>query len=152
MWNHILLCKNRFARAHTVGFSNKMLSRSTDMPRVLCLKGFWAFCVRMDVPRTFHNASTGGAYPRPLPKRRGDESGNVFLAKKRWAVGGKRWAYFSGYSYLSDELAHPTRKIAIPVSVLVVFMQNSLENFLLEQLIFKKVVPLYEKLYDFFAN
>ena len=60
---------------------------------------------------------------------------------------------FLGIAISVMSLAHPTRKIAIPVSVLdSVFVQNSLENFLQEQLIFKKVVPLLEKLYDFFAN
>ena len=29
------------------------------MPRVLCLKGFWAFCVRADVSQCFHRDSTG---------------------------------------------------------------------------------------------
>ena len=28
------------------------------MPRILCLKGFWAFFVRADVSQCFHRAST----------------------------------------------------------------------------------------------
>ena len=36
-----------------------MVPPSTDMPRVLCLKGFWAFGVRADVSHCFHRASTG---------------------------------------------------------------------------------------------
>ena len=52
------LCNNRFVRARTVWFSKKMVPPSTDMPRVLCLKGFWAFCVRTDVSHCFHSAST----------------------------------------------------------------------------------------------
>ena len=53
------LCNNRFVRARTVWFSKKMVPPSTDMPRVLCLKGFWAFCARTDVSQCFHRDSTG---------------------------------------------------------------------------------------------
>jgi hypothetical protein len=37
----------------------KMVPPSTDLPRVLCLKGFWAFCMRADVSQCFHRDSTG---------------------------------------------------------------------------------------------
>ena len=47
-----------FAHARTAWFK-KMVSPSTDMPRVLCLKGFWAFCMRADVSQCFHRDSTG---------------------------------------------------------------------------------------------
>jgi len=52
--NHL----NRYAHAHAVFFL-KMVPPSTDMPRVLCLKGFWAFCMRADVSQCFHRDSTG---------------------------------------------------------------------------------------------
>ena len=35
-----------------------MVPHSTETPRVLYLKGFWAFCVRTDVSHCFHSAST----------------------------------------------------------------------------------------------
>ena len=54
----------------------KQIPPSTDMPRVLYLKGLWAFCMRADVSHCFHSASTGEAYPQPLPKRKGDENEN----------------------------------------------------------------------------
>jgi len=37
----------------------KMVPPSTDLSRVLCLKGFWAFCMRADVSQCFHRDSTG---------------------------------------------------------------------------------------------
>ena len=37
----------------------KMVPPSTDMPRVLRLRGFWAFCMRADVSQCFHRDSTG---------------------------------------------------------------------------------------------
>ena len=46
------------ACAHCVVLK-KMVPPSTDMPRVLCLKGFWAFCMRADVSQCFHRDSTG---------------------------------------------------------------------------------------------
>ena len=36
-----------------------MVSPSTDLPSLLYLKGFWAFCARTDVSQCFHRDSTG---------------------------------------------------------------------------------------------
>ena len=36
-----------------------MVPPSTDLPSLLYLKGFWAFCVRADVSQCFHRDSTG---------------------------------------------------------------------------------------------
>ena len=52
--NHL----NRYAHAHAV-FFKKMVPPSTDLPSLLYLKGFWAFCVRADVSQCFHRDSTG---------------------------------------------------------------------------------------------
>ena len=44
---------------HTLCLKKKMVPHSTDLSRVLCLKGFWAFCMRADVSQCFHRDSTG---------------------------------------------------------------------------------------------
>ena len=44
---------------HTLCFFKKMVPPSTDLPCLLYLKGFWAFCVRADVSQCFHRDSTG---------------------------------------------------------------------------------------------
>ena len=44
---------------HTLCFLKKMVPPSTDLPSLLYLKGFWAFCVRADVSQCFHRDSTG---------------------------------------------------------------------------------------------
>ena len=83
----------------------KMVSPSTDMPRVLCLKGFWAFCARADVSQCFHRASTGadtttgvadttaGTAVSPKNAERFTENG------ERFSENGER--FFSVYSYLA---------------------------------------------------
>ena len=60
-----------------------MVPPSTDMPRVLCLKGFWAFCMRADVSQCFHRASTGadttaGTAVSPKNAERFTENGERF--------------------------------------------------------------------------
>ena len=75
------------------------------MPRVLCLKGFWAFCMRTDVSQCFHRASTGadttagvadttaGTAVSPKNAERFTENG------ERFSENGER--FFSVYSYLA---------------------------------------------------
>jgi len=53
--NHII----RYAHAHAVDFLKKMVPPSTEAPKVLYLKGFWAFRVCADVSHCFHSTSTG---------------------------------------------------------------------------------------------
>ena len=47
----------------------KQIPPSTDMPRVLYLKGLWAFCMRADVSHCFHSASTGVRWLRADGRR-----------------------------------------------------------------------------------
>ena len=83
----------------------KMVSPSTDLPSLLCLKGFWAFCARADVSQCFHRASTGadtttgvadttaGTAVSPKNAERFTEN------SERFSENGER--FFSVYSYLA---------------------------------------------------
>jgi len=106
------LCNNRFVRARTVWFSKKMVPPSTDMPRVLCLKGFWAFCVRTDVSHCFHSASTEADLTTGVADTTtgvADTTAGTAVSQKnaerftenseRFSENGER--FFSVYSYLA---------------------------------------------------
>ena len=72
---------------HTLCFFKKMVPPSTDLPRVLCLKGFWAFCMRADVSQCFHRDSTGA-----------DTTTGVANLAARTAVSPKNGERFAGNS------------------------------------------------------
>ena len=93
-----------FAHARTAWFK-KMVPPSTDMPRVLCLKGFWAFCMRADVSQCFHRDSTGADTTTGVA----DTATRTAVSPKnaeRFTENGERFSengerFFSVYSYLA---------------------------------------------------
>ena len=82
-----------------------MVPPSTDMPRVLCLKGFWAFCMRADVSQCFHRDSTGADTTTGVA----DTSAGTAVSPKnaeRFTENGERFSengerFFSVYSCLA---------------------------------------------------
>ena len=91
-----------------------MVPPSTDMPRVLCLKGFWAFCMRADVSQCFHRDSTGADTTTGVA----DTSAGTAVSPKnaeRFTENGERFSengerFFSVYSYLAIGNSYPTRR------------------------------------------
>ena len=99
--NHL----NRYAHAHAVFFLKKMVSPSTDLPSLLYLKGFWAFCVRADVSQCFHRDSTGADLTTGVANL---AAGTAVSQKnaERFTENGERFSengerFFSVYSYLA---------------------------------------------------
>ena len=83
----------------------KMVPPSTGTPKVLYLKGLWAFCMRADVSQCFHRDSTGADTTTGVA----DTTAGTAVSQKnaeRFTENSERFAgnserFFSVYSYLA---------------------------------------------------